>query len=141
MLSAPTRTAPARSKRSIRVASAGAGGRSRLILEPASVASPTTSNRFLTAKGTPANGPSGLPAARAASIDRALARARSSVTAVKELRVLSRSLTRSIADSTTDTAVVLPAATAAAISAADAHGCIGSGLEHGRQLGFIGKLE
>ena len=38
--------------------------RVRLILEPASVGSPSMSNRFLTAKGTPASGPSGLSRAR-----------------------------------------------------------------------------
>ena len=68
MLSAPTSTAPAASSRAISVASAVAGGRSRLILEPASVARPATSNRFLTANGTPASGPSVRPAARSASM-------------------------------------------------------------------------
>ena len=38
-----------------------AGGASRLIFEPASVGSPATSNRFLTANGTPASDPSGSP--------------------------------------------------------------------------------
>ena len=41
------------------------GAWSRLIFEPASVARPATSNRFLTANGTPASGPSGLPSPRA----------------------------------------------------------------------------
>ena len=38
--------------------------RSRLIFEPASVGRPATSNRFLTANGTPASGPSARPSAR-----------------------------------------------------------------------------
>ena len=42
-----------------------AGGRSRLIFEPARVGSPFTSNRFFTANGAPASGPSGSPFARA----------------------------------------------------------------------------
>src|SRR5581483_6926816 len=67
MLSAPTSTAPAASRRATSVASAVAGGRSRLIFEPARVASPATSNRFLTANGTPASGPSGRPLARSAA--------------------------------------------------------------------------
>ena len=56
MLSAPTRTAPAASRRSISVASRAAGGASRLIFEPASVGNPAMSNRFFTANGTPASG-------------------------------------------------------------------------------------
>jgi hypothetical protein len=58
---------------------------SRLIFDPAIVGSPAMSNRFLTANGTPASGPSGLPLARASSRARARSRARSSVTAVNEL--------------------------------------------------------
>ena len=42
-----------------------AGARSRLIFEPARVGRPATSKRFFTAKGTPASGPGGRPAARA----------------------------------------------------------------------------
>ena len=42
-----------------------AGARSRLILEPARVGSPSTSNRFLTANGAPASGPRLVPRARA----------------------------------------------------------------------------
>src|SRR3569833_2136531 len=90
MLSAPTSTAPAASIRSIKVASRGAGGRSRLILEPARVVRPCTSNKFFTAKGTPASGPTGLPAAISASIALALTRARSDVTSVKAFKSLSR---------------------------------------------------
>ena len=62
------------------------GGRSRLIFDPARVGRPCTSNRFFTAKGTPASGPGFFPAAIAASTARALARARSAVTSVKEFR-------------------------------------------------------
>src|SRR5580658_9811198 len=75
MLSAPTRMAPAASSRSINAASRAAGGLSRLILEPASVGRPATSNRFLTANGTPASGPAGSPRAR--RIDRLRAQQRS----------------------------------------------------------------
>ena len=53
---------------------ASAGGRSRLILEPARVARPATSMRFLTANGTPASGPAfGRPRCR---VDRVGARER-----------------------------------------------------------------
>ena len=45
-----------------------AGLRSRLIFDPATVGRPATSNRFLTANGTPASGPSRSPFLRAASI-------------------------------------------------------------------------
>src|SRR5579862_159746 len=76
MLSVPTSTAPAASRRSTSVASRDAGGRSRLIFDPASVGSPSTSNRFFTAKGTPASGPAAVPALRSA---------RCSSTAVKAL--------------------------------------------------------
>src|SRR5438445_114249 len=51
MLSAPTRMAPAASIRSTKVASCVAAGRSRLIVDPARVGTPATSNRFLTANG------------------------------------------------------------------------------------------
>src|SRR6516165_9411420 len=74
MLSAPTRTAPACSRRSMREASRRAGSFSRLIFDPAIVGSPAMSNRFLTANGTPASGPSSLPLARDSS--RASARSR-----------------------------------------------------------------
>ena len=118
MLSAPTSTAPAASRRAITVASRAAGGRSRLILEPASVGSPAMSNRFLTANGTPASGPSRRFAACAASIALALARARSATTAVKALSTRSCPAIRVSAASTTAVAPVLPSATAAAISLA-----------------------
>ena len=112
MLSAPTSTAPAASSLAISGGSATAGGWSRLILEPASVVRPATSNRFLTANGTPASGPSGLPPVRAASIARALAIARSAVTAVNALSTGSRVAMRASAASVTAFALVLPAATA-----------------------------
>src|SRR6266446_5364510 len=144
MLSAPTRMAPAASSRSTKVASCVAGGRSRLIVEPASVDNPATSNRFLTAKGTPASGPSARPSARSASIARALARARSSVTAVKQLRTGSRTPIAASADSTTASALTSPALTARAVSAADAYAAsklTASCLEHRRRLGVIRQSE
>src|SRR4029078_10904026 len=55
MLSAPTRMAPAASSRWMTVASAFAGGASRLILAPASVASPAISKRIFTGHGTPSD--------------------------------------------------------------------------------------
>src|SRR5258707_5778411 len=76
MLSAPTQTAPAASRRATSVASLRAGGRSRLIFEPASVVTPSRSKRFFTANATPAKGPSS---------DFARRRARASVTSVKAL--------------------------------------------------------
>ena len=69
MLSAPTRTPPAVSRRAITVASTLDGGRSRLILEPARVGSPAISNRFLTANGAPASGPR-FVSARPSRVDR-----------------------------------------------------------------------
>src|SRR6478736_6304645 len=119
MLSAPTSTAPAASRRSISVASRAAGGRSRLIFEPARVARPLTSNRFFTAKGTPANGPALFPPRIAASTARALARARSAVTSVKELSVGSCLLMRASAASVTSTADNLRLATACAMAEPD----------------------
>ena len=117
--------------------------RSRLILEPASVGRPATSNRFLTANGTPASGPSGLPRARG-RIDRRApwrARARAS-TAVKAL----------------SSRVALGDARQRRLDDADGAGpCrrrrprrsrplspthpIGSGLEHRRRLGLVRQLE
>src|SRR5581483_12504822 len=141
MLSAPTSTAPAASRRATSVASAVAGGRSRLIFEPARVASPATSNRFLTANGTPASGPSGRPLARSASMARALASARSRVTAVKALSALSRSAMRASAASTTATALARPPATACAISVAVAQASMALGLEHRRRLGLVRQRE
>src|SRR5262245_52453988 len=141
MLSAPTRMAPAASRRSISGWSASAGARSRLILEPASVGRPATSNRFFTANGTPASGPSALPPARAASRARALASARSAVTAVKELSTASRALMRASAASTTAVAPVSPVATAAAISDTELHGSMALSLEHRGRLGLVGELE
>src|SRR5262249_15377722 len=121
------------------------GGKSRLIFEPARVASPFTSNRFFTAKGTPASGPTGLPLSIAASIARALARARLAVTSVKELRIPSCCPMRASACSVTSSAVNLPADTALTISEAD----IGadealmarSGGEDTGRLGFIRQGE
>src|SRR6266700_4805015 len=119
MLSAPTSTAPAASMRSISVASRFATDSSRLIFDPARVGRPRTSNRFFTAKGTPASGPTFFPAAIAASMARALARARSAVTSVKQLRLLSCLAIRASAASQTSSADSLHAATALAMSPAD----------------------
>src|SRR5439155_899568 len=77
MLSAPTSTAPAARSRATAAASRVAGGWPALIFEPARVASPATSKRFLAANGTPASGPGSSPAARRRSIASASARARS----------------------------------------------------------------
>src|SRR3979490_2929712 len=61
MCRAATKTAPAASMRSIKVASRADGLRSRLIFDPARVGRPCTSNRFFTANGTPARGGAFLP--------------------------------------------------------------------------------
>src|SRR3954454_23626137 len=140
MLSAPTSTAPAASMRSISVASRVAGARSRLIFEPARVARPATSNKFLTAKGTPANGPTALPAAISASIARALARARSAGVSVKALRMALCCLMRASAASVASRADILRPATALAISEAVISGLVvmaASDGEHGRRLGLV----
>ena len=72
------------------------------------------SNRFLTAKGTPASG--SLDLSPVASTAFALARARSAVTAVKAFKVGLRAAITASACSVTASAVVSPEATAAAIS-------------------------
>src|SRR5262245_14253689 len=153
MLSAPTRTAPAASMRSIKVASRAAGGRSRLIFEPARVGSPFTSNRFFTAKGTPASGPAFLPAAIASSMAFALERARSAVTSVNALRMELCWLIRASASSIASWAESLPELTALAISEADcgtdalpmagflAEFMANSGGEDTGRLGFIRQRE
>src|SRR5579859_260976 len=144
MLSAPTSTAPALSNRSISVASRDAGGKSRLIFEPARVEIPFTSNRFFTAKGTPASGPAFLPASIAASTSRALARARSAVTSVKALRTGSCcTILASVASMTSD-ADSLPELTALAISEADVGvdvAMAASGPEDTGRLGFVRQRE
>src|SRR5258706_11579817 len=68
MFSVPTRIAPACSSFLTRKQSSAAGARSRLIFEPASVARPRTSNRFLTANGTPARGPAGFAHSRSPTL-------------------------------------------------------------------------
>src|ERR1700736_5849942 len=118
MLSAPTSTAPASSNRSIRVASRGAGARSRLILDPARVGRPLTSKRFFTANGTPAKGPTPLPPASAASMARARVRARSASTSVNEFSSGLCCAIRASAASATLSADILRLATACAISEA-----------------------
>ena len=70
MLSAPTSTAPAASSRAISVASALAGGRSRLILEPASVGRPGDVEQVLDGERHAGQRPERL-ALRARRIDRA----------------------------------------------------------------------
>src|SRR3984957_9446386 len=145
MLSAPTRTAPAASIRSISVASRGDGLLSRLIFDPARVASPCTSNRFLTANGTPASGPGFFPAVTAASIACAFERARSAVTSVKALRMGLCFAIRASAASVTASADSLRPATAEAISAADSPSLLsvmaGSGCKATGRLGFIWQRE
>src|SRR5438093_61490 len=141
MLSAPTSTAPAASSRSISAASRAAGGWLRLILEPASVGSPLTSYRFLTANGTPASGPGGRPWARAASIAFALSRALASTTAVNALSAGSRFAIRASAASVIASAL-WPPATAPAISEALAQSiALPSSLEDGRGFGLVRQDE
>src|SRR5262249_43079398 len=98
-----------------------------------------------TANGTPASGPALLPAAIAASTSRALARARSAVTSVNELRMPSRCLIRASASSTASSAESLRDATAAAISEADvgldAALMAPSGCEDTGRLGFVRQGE
>src|SRR5674476_608105 len=145
MLSAPTSTAPAASIRSIRVASRDEGARSRLIVDPARVDSPCTSNRFFTANGTPASGPAFFPAAIAASMARAFARARSAVTSVNEFRMVSCLAIRASAASVTPSADILRPATASAISTADSPSpppvVAGSGCKDTGRLGFVWQRE
>src|SRR6266481_7889735 len=145
MLSAPTSTAPAASIRAIRVASRDAGGRSRLIFEPARVARPSMSNRFFTAKGTPASGPTLWPAAIAASIAFALVRARPAVTSVNELNTVSRCSMRANAASVTSSADILRPLTALAISEAkgppEASLMAASCGEDTGRLGVVGQRE
>src|ERR1700733_6517585 len=145
MLSAPTSTAPAASIRSIKVASRVDGFKSRLIFDPARVARPCTSNRFLTANGTPASGPTFCPFAMAVSTARALARARSAVTSVKEFRMRSCLAMRASAASVTAIADSLLSATACAISAADNPSELTavavSGCKDTGRLGFVGQRE
>jgi hypothetical protein len=119
MLSAPTSTAPAASSREMSGESRSAGCLSRLIFEPARVARPATSNRFFTANGTPASGPSGAPLARSASSAAARLRARAAVTSVKALSSGSSFLMRASAASTTAAADISPPPTARAISSAE----------------------
>src|ERR1700761_4727800 len=142
MLSAPTSTAPAASSRSIRAASRLAGGASRLILDPASVDKPATSNRFFTANGTPASGPKTSPRAHARSRACARSRARRSVMAVKALRAALSLRMRMIAASTTLAALARPDATAAAMSVAALHvksGVTASCMKDGPGFGIVGK--
>src|SRR5258705_11487475 len=145
MLSAPTSTAPAASIRSIKVASRLAGGRSRLIFDPARVERPCTSNRFFTAKGTPASAPTLWPAEIAASMAFARVRARSAVTSVNALRTVSRCLMRASAASVTSSADILRPVTALAMSAADGvpdeSFILASSCEDTGGLGLVGQRE
>src|SRR5215510_7595773 len=141
MLRVPTRTAPAASSRAIKGESSAAGRRLALIFEPASVASPATSIRFLTAKGTPASGPADLPCAMPKSMARALLRARSVVRALKALSAPSCCLMRSSVASRTASAVMRPLATAPAMSAAVRQASMTSSLKHRRRLELVGQIE
>src|SRR3977135_4294672 len=145
MLSAPTSTAPARSLRWHNVASRAAGLRSRLIFDPARVGRPCTSNRFLTANGTPASGPGFCPAAIATSIACALARARSAVTSVKEFKTGSCLAIRASAASVTLRADIFRPVTPCALSEADSPSRATvraiSGCEDTGRLGFIRQHE
>src|SRR5437660_10517132 len=145
MLSAPTRTAPAASMRSISVASRDDGARSRLIFDPARVARPFTSNRFFTANGTPASGPTFWPAAIAASTARAFARARSAVTSVKEFSTESCLAIRASAASVASIAESLWSVTACAICWADSPSVLMVMARSGRvdtgRLGFVRQRE
>src|SRR6266850_6091738 len=145
MLSAPTSTAPAASMRSIRVASRGDGARSRLIFDPARVERPLTSNRFLTANGTPASGPTFWPAAIAASTARAFARARSAVMSVNEFSTESCLAIRAKAASVASSAESSRSVTACAICWADSPSvftvmALSSRVDTGR-LGLIRQRE
>src|SRR6266850_140244 len=145
ILSAPTKTAPAASMRSIKVASRADGLRSRLIFDPARVGRPCTSNRFFTANGTPASGPASCPAAIMASTARALARARSAVTSVNEFKTGSCLAIRASAASVALRADIFPAATECAISAADRSSRFAimaiSGCKDTGGLGFVRQRE
>src|SRR5256714_13803137 len=136
MLSAPTSTAPAASRRSISGWSRVAGGSSRLIFEPARVGRPFTSNRFFTANGTPASGPFSCDPSTAA----ARFSARSASTSVNELSTGSRAVMRASVACTTSLADTRPPFTAAAIPAAVVQAVSISGLEDGRGLGIVRQL-
>src|SRR5216683_706105 len=114
MLRPPTRIAPAASSLRTSAPSRAAFGPSRFIFEPARVGRPFMSNRFLTAKGTPASG----PRCRPESISAARFLARSATTSVKALTLASLVSIRVSAASTTATALTLPLITAPAISLA-----------------------
>src|SRR5712675_1953482 len=145
MLSAPISTAPAPSSRSISVASREAGARSRLIFDPARVARPLTSNRFFTAKGTPASGPESLPEAIRASTARAFARALSAVTSVNAFSTGSCLLIRANAASVASSADIFRLATACAIPAADSPSVLAviaiSGAVDTGRLGIVRQRE
>src|SRR5436190_21123984 len=114
MFRPPTRIAPAASSLRTRAPWRLALGPSTLIFEPARVASPSMSNRFLTANGTPISGPRWRPA----SISAARLRARSATRSVKALTVGSAAAIRLRAASMTALALALPLMTARAISLA-----------------------
>src|SRR3954470_8193430 len=122
-----------------------AGGRSRLIFEPARVGSPFTSNRFFTANGTPASGPGFFPAAIAASTSRARARARSARTSVNAFSTGLWAAIRARAASTAASADVLRVESACAIAEAVGQslpaGTPTSGCKDTGRLAFIGQRE
>jgi len=113
MFSAPRSTAPARLSAATAVASLAAGGRPRLILEPARVVIPATSNRSLTANGSPASGPASPPAASDASTRSASARACSASNVVNALTPGPRVAIWARAASVTARALTRPARMAA----------------------------
>src|SRR5882757_1443587 len=83
MLVLPTITAPAARSRATTGASSLAGGASSSALEPASVVSPRTLQRFLTDTGIPASSEGTMPAKRSASLASAAASAASRQTLTK----------------------------------------------------------
>ena len=99
MLSAPTSTAPAASIRSISVASRAAGGKIAVDLRAGAGRKPFDVEQVLHREGHAGQRADGLAGGDAASIARALARARSAVTSVKELRIRSCCLMRASAAS------------------------------------------
>ena len=119
MLSAPTSTAPAPSRRRTNAASLRAGALSRSILEPANVAMPEMSNRFLTANGTPSNGSSRVRSPLAEASEASTCDARRSAlactTSVNALMRLSVAAMRSRLACTSATALTSLARTASAI--------------------------
>src|SRR5262245_17192594 len=87
--------------------------------EPATVVTPPTSKRFLTANGTPARGPGSPPVATIRSIRSASVMAISASTRVKQLSIRSRRAIRSSAPVTTSRADVRRMRMASTIATAE----------------------